>query len=1254
MTYKKILTIILALVMLIGSATPVVAETRGDPVVTVIGDDSNNDDNKLIVAEDPNDKLIPAEDPNDKLIPAEMPGGSDPIVPGGNNGKAIEDWQGKGDWTRPYNTEMGLDKNGKNIYTTNPGGPGFGDSYTYQQWAAIMLNWAGVKYHPHLYGNQGGTPGTGTDKKTGQTVFIEPKIQYDVIVVDADKNIQIYSGFGYRGWDAYTSVFNRATKELNFDISKSKIDKIDTSQYFQNLGEKFYYDTSYANGKGGSTGTLFDANPMGTIKVPARIYLVDYSEINGDSSVIFKDDDFQVGGFRDEGDKAKVAKNPKRLNVLNRVESGKYNFSTSDINAYTWGYMDVDESFGERIVTYVNRSIYTPNLKDKDIGSPINSRGFVPISTSTNTRTKGSNFAVGKTKDSSKTLISDWFYQTYSFELEKAPKIKILKIEPKDPPKPPQNPPQDPPQDPPQNPPQDPPELPPETNVEINVEVGYPDDDPEGDKSGGDVKKPTDPVKPPKKKKPDKPAKDEKPITPVVDVEIKPDDPNGEKSKNTVKSPEAIKRPDKKKVKVPVKVKTGKAGSTIEVCAKINPKTFEGLNQELTEEQKKEYCQKFKVGKAADIGISADAKASGQGVDVSKGTFKKGSQITVNFKAKHFEGLKTVGTGDSKDPKINVIFEVKDDKGNVVNKSNQEVGPLAPKQEIPLKPLQFTANGEFFTACAKIDPKHEKLGQNIKNGNDEVCISLNNNQEEIKNYAVRDVMITPTAVTLKSGESSRRENVQISFGVANESRGNKQLPSGLEAKIYVNGRVVKTTTISVAPGTTKTHTESIPITLQAGSKNPTQNTVEVRVNERRNPKEETPGRDPYADNKASNVIHVFKFLDGCPKNRSQYQRGVNKENKDFNSNIDYKVDFKTSGYVTYRWTKVEEKTKTVYPENYDFPCLRRGTVQERNPYYNPWVAPSPWNQPFIEKETCLSADTSKGKLNWDGSMDVPYTVYTPKSATRFIKDRNVTSNFNKNVRFEEKINAKPMFRSKLTYDLVNPRIPLNQRNDDNTKGWVPLQNAKIKNGTGFEIKYEYTYDLKTKNNKTLNGQVSIQEAKNQMSYSDAQRELMYAPIPNDVIQLARADKAYPYASSASVSTRNYIRHSSRNDMATLLGDGGDTEVFANIPKVTSKMKDKNCIRLDEYKSTNPQRGDTSSVRKKIDFRLPSIKNPQGKNERKIFTMLPSPGKASPLVVTMRETRGFQPGYPKKPLKWQWEEGAIDIKANDDIKVHVIR
>lgn len=95
MAHKKILTIILALVMLMGSVTPVMAETRGDPVVrSIIEDDelvptegsgsqekppivtvlpSGNDD-ELVPGEDPNDKLIPAEDPNDKLVPAETSG----------------------------------------------------------------------------------------------------------------------------------------------------------------------------------------------------------------------------------------------------------------------------------------------------------------------------------------------------------------------------------------------------------------------------------------------------------------------------------------------------------------------------------------------------------------------------------------------------------------------------------------------------------------------------------------------------------------------------------------------------------------------------------------------------------------------------------------------------------------------------------------------------------------------------------------------------------------------------------------------------------------------------------------------------------------------------------------------------------------------------------------------------------------------------------------------------------------------------
>lgn len=95
-------------------------------------------------------------------------------------------------------------------------------------------------------------------------------------------------------------------------------------------------------------------------------------------------------------------------------------------------------------------------------------------------------------------------------------------------------------------------------------------------------------------------------------------------------------------------------------------------------------------------------------------------------------------------------------------------------------------------------------------------------------------------------------------------KGNKLLPAGLLTKIYVNGSSVKEITVSVPPGTTKTHTITIPVELRNNSNQPTQNTVEVRVNEARSPKEETPGRDPYADNKASNVINVFGFVGGCP------------------------------------------------------------------------------------------------------------------------------------------------------------------------------------------------------------------------------------------------------------------------------------------------------------------------------------------------------------------------------------------------------
>lgn len=94
---------------------------------------------------------------------------------------------GPENWTRPYDTNMGLDANGKNIYGTKNGK--FGNSYTYQQWAAIMMNWAGAIYQPHLYGS-GGEAGIAVDKTTGQEIFREPKIEYDVIVIDADTTPQ--------------------------------------------------------------------------------------------------------------------------------------------------------------------------------------------------------------------------------------------------------------------------------------------------------------------------------------------------------------------------------------------------------------------------------------------------------------------------------------------------------------------------------------------------------------------------------------------------------------------------------------------------------------------------------------------------------------------------------------------------------------------------------------------------------------------------------------------------------------------------------------------------------------------------------------------------------------------------------------------------------------------------------------------------------------------------------------------------------
>lgn len=45
---------------------------------------------------------------------------------------------------------MGLYKNENNICNAKDGK--FGNSYTYQQWMVIMLNWVGASYKPHILG----------------------------------------------------------------------------------------------------------------------------------------------------------------------------------------------------------------------------------------------------------------------------------------------------------------------------------------------------------------------------------------------------------------------------------------------------------------------------------------------------------------------------------------------------------------------------------------------------------------------------------------------------------------------------------------------------------------------------------------------------------------------------------------------------------------------------------------------------------------------------------------------------------------------------------------------------------------------------------------------------------------------------------------------------------------------------------------------------------------------------------------------
>lgn len=247
---------------------------------------------------------------------------------------------GPENWTRPFDINMGLGANGKNIYGTKDGK--FGNSYTYQQWMGIMLNWAGASYKPHLYGSGAGEKGIGVDKTTGEVIFKEPNIKYDVIIVDADNVPTIYSGFNFGGAPAYRAVMEQGKVKLDVDILSPKVKRVDVSKYFQNLGEKFYYDISFGNNDGGTNESIYKAPPMGKIKLPVRLYMIDYSNVGDGPAQDFKDNDFQIGVHTKKDGKVRGLpikgrkSNPWRAYTFKKWTGGENKNGQKVPDLYTW------------------------------------------------------------------------------------------------------------------------------------------------------------------------------------------------------------------------------------------------------------------------------------------------------------------------------------------------------------------------------------------------------------------------------------------------------------------------------------------------------------------------------------------------------------------------------------------------------------------------------------------------------------------------------------------------------------------------------------------------------------------------------------------------------------------------------------------------------------------------------------------------------------------------------------------------------
>lgn len=1046
---------------------------------------------------------------------------------------------------------------------------GIPESLTYREFLAMKYNWSGLKIDEK---------NRGIDKETGEVKYAPPEVKYDVVV-----NIPTGGSDGKEGYR--TEVYSMFNFGSNYEqYAKGEIEKKDVSYANQHN----YIDMSLSNQY---LKNWTSVKSMGKIPAGSEVIMVDYSEpgMPGHKIKLYN---YQI-----------MLQNPKQIENINS-QNPKVMERFDKGNSQWWSSKQMS---GSGVFNYKVPTSLEMGTRLTTAGNVADNQYLKQFSLQTGYVGKGlenwgayTNYAVatkGHKMTEIDSKIQEWHFQAYIFDIIGQTIIDYAPLEKEPQPKP-------------ENPTPEKPNktekiiIPPEEDydfkVEIDTKTGKKDDEknkhpdketgsePGGKKpgKGTETDNPKNPPENPDKEyeievevivtdakgktESDKTSDEkEKPGNKPTDTKVGP----GQKPKRETKTVKASELPKDLDIKIPGQP----AGSTTKVCMRNTEKNFDlKPGEKMTKEQENLKCFELQHGELSDIGMdSQNIKVTGNGVNNEKKTFKKGSPVSVTFNAKHFKGENEVGTGKKGDPKIKVQIEVKDSKGQVILKQTQELqNGLKPKGIAPLKPISVSTQTEGFVACAKIDDSATKAGQNEANGNDQACVSYGT-LSEVKNYSVRSVKVTPTMFHLSKGESLNK-SFNIQFVVANESSQEDSLPSSVAYDIYVNGKKTESSTVSVAPGTLNEVKGGRNTTAQLKEGN---NSVKVVVNPQKNPQEKG-GANPYADNVAEFNLKVLRNVEGCLKD-SQVKKNTK---NDFKSDVDYSINFE------YEVPKYKEVQETIPGEPYfDGRRWRRG--------------PS-------------TTVTRRVQDGWEKQSAVAHTK--------------------KEVGFDEKIEQKTYFRSKATQDAQGVNIQT-RKSGNNNDGWVEFTkgnaNTLIKKGNGLEVKVNHTYELKTKNGKSL---------KNQLSKSDIE----------SAIRKALPDNA-----------RN-PKYQSHNTTQSLKDGDFQPEMYLKVPKITAKGGANGlCIKLDKTKvDTQGGSANDSKLTVKTTYELPLTPSVSGKGaqERKLYVdpnlVINGQDNVGNIVVTGSAIQGSN--LVAKPAKKKLQDSnkttPLKVRINDDVKSQIMK